>query len=800
MEGAMRKSVISAAFFLALAFLLPYPVTAAAELTASLSPDKTSPQPPYASPGDEITWTATASGGTAPYTYTFRSWTAEGGIVVEQTGSSNIWTWTPAAGNYQIQVIVDDSSGASVATDWVSYQIETGMTLDSFTADKLSPQPPYWVPGDEITWTANVSGGTPPYTYTFRTWTNAAGTVVGQAGSSNIWKWEPTVPDDYSVQVMMTDSLGQTVVSSWNPYSIVADELQLVSLTPDKESVQPPYTNPGDEIIWTANVSGGSRGLTYTFSVWTAAGGTVDMQTGSSNTWVWRPDTVGKYSIRVTVIDGVGQVVTSAWVDYMIDQPITIDSFTSDKASPQPPYWQPGDEITWTATASGGTGQLTYRFRTWTTAGYVDKQIGSSNTWAWEPTVPNDDYSVQVIVSDSVGQYVASNWVHYSIKATPLDLNSFTADKAAPQPPYASPGDEITWTANASGGNRGLTYTFRTYVGGVTTVQQTGASNTWIWSPTVPADYSVQVVVTDGVGQQVSSAWVHFRIGVVLQSASLSPDKASPQAPFWSPGDEITWTATATGGSGTLTYRFRTWSKSTGSVDKQIGPSNTWAWRPSTPGDYSVQVIVSDSTGQVVASNWVSYSIKLTPLVLNSFSADKASPQPPYSNPGDEITWTANTAGGNGALTYTFRTWNGSSTTVGQSGAANTWIWKPVAGNWSVQVIVKDSFGQQATSGWVPYLVADPLYFDSLSPDRASSQPVGTTITWTAAAHGGNYGYTYTFRSYSFSTGMVTEQTGGSNTWNWTPAVATNYQIQVMVKDGVGQSVSSNWVDFTITP
>ena len=62
--------------------------------------DKTAPQPP----GTTITWTATATGGTAPYSY--RWWVYDGATwtVVQTWSTSNTCAWTPTVANPNYQV------------------------------------------------------------------------------------------------------------------------------------------------------------------------------------------------------------------------------------------------------------------------------------------------------------------------------------------------------------------------------------------------------------------------------------------------------------------------------------------------------------------------------------------------------------------------------------------------------------------------------------------------------------------------------------------------------------------------
>ncbi len=512
-------------------------------------------------------------------------------------------SWGTGAGQFEYPMdVAVDASGNIYVADSTNCRIQRYGLADSITVSGAAGDSGGSVIGGAINCSIYDDGSTlGTCDEGFAEGASIVLKAVPETGSHVVWSGCTTSSGN---TCNVTVDADKTVTASFvmNPLP-----LTLNSFTPDKQSPQPVYGNPGDQITWTASASGGTGSLTYTFRTWTSGGGYVTEQTGSSNTWPWMPSSPGNYSIQVIVKDGNGQQVNSNWISYTVATPLVLTSFVSDKASPQSVYVDVGDEITWTAAATGGSGTLTYTFRTWTNGGgYVTQQSGASNTWAWVASTPGV-YSVQVIVTDSYGQKVSSNWISYTI-ATPLVLTSFVSDKASPQHAYANLGDEIKWTAAATGGYGSLTYQFRTWTSGSGAItQQSGASNNWSWMPSVPGNYYVQVIVMDSFVQKVSSNWINYTISPVpLMFASFTPDKASPQTS----GTKITWNASTTGGSGTVTYTFRTWTSGGGYVVQQSGASNTWAWTPSSPGNYSAQVIVTDSYGQKVNSSWISYVVQ----------------------------------------------------------------------------------------------------------------------------------------------------------------------------------------------
>jgi hypothetical protein len=148
--------------------------------------------------GAAIQWTATPSGGVAPYHY---EWTVSGGGAVTQMigwSSASTFSWTPAvAGNdYAISVAVR-SDGGSIAEmiQQVAFTITEppppppmAATSITLTSNMTSPQ----ALGTIVQWRAAASGGVAPYQYR---WTVVKDGVTVQAGtwaSASTLDWTPT--------------------------------------------------------------------------------------------------------------------------------------------------------------------------------------------------------------------------------------------------------------------------------------------------------------------------------------------------------------------------------------------------------------------------------------------------------------------------------------------------------------------------------------------------------------------------------------------------------------------------------
>ena len=257
------------------------PITAGPLAITSLTTNLAGPQ----APGSVISFTADASGGTAPYQYKW--WVLSGGVwtMAREWGSSATLNWQPTtAGSYVVAVWGRNAgvtADASQALAQVPYDISNSiggsyaqsaspanfaqLTLSSLTSNLASPQ----VPGTTVTFSAAASGGTAPYQYKWWLSDGTAWSVVRDWNTSPSMTWRPTTAGPYTVAVWARNA-GVTVdanqalayvtydiSSSSAPVSTPAPsptQLTLSSLTSDLASPQV----PGTTVTFSADASGGA--------------------------------------------------------------------------------------------------------------------------------------------------------------------------------------------------------------------------------------------------------------------------------------------------------------------------------------------------------------------------------------------------------------------------------------------------------------------------------------------------------------------------------------------------------------
>ena len=293
-------------------------VTTASSLNVTITP----PSPQVCGGGTTVL-TATPSGGTAPYSY---SWTGPG-IVGSSSGQS---VTVNAAGSYS--VTVTDNNGCS-GTDSVTVSAGSAVTVS------INPGSGQVCGGSTVTFTSTPSGGTAPYSYS---WSGP-----GIVGSSTLQSVTVNAVGSYTVTV--TDANGCTGTASVN---VTACSSMTVSISGGGNLC------PGQSINVTANPSGGTAPYTYS---WTGPG-----IVGSSTTQTITVNQVGTYVVTVT--DSASNTA-SASVAIIGGGGLTVSIIPSD------PEVCLGDILTLTASTFGGTGPYTYA---WTGTSIIGGTSGSS--------------------------------------------------------------------------------------------------------------------------------------------------------------------------------------------------------------------------------------------------------------------------------------------------------------------------------------------------------------------------------------------------------------------------------------
>ena len=127
----------------------------------------------------------------------------------------------------------------------------------------------------------------------------------------------------------------------------------------------------GTSVVWSATASGGTGPYAYKFYVFTSAGWLVAQDWSSSSTWTWMPNAAGIYYVQVWARNAGSSTAYDAYVassafEVVGTLPLTVTGLTASTGSGT----TLGGSVVWSASASGGTGPLAYKFYVFTPAGW----------------------------------------------------------------------------------------------------------------------------------------------------------------------------------------------------------------------------------------------------------------------------------------------------------------------------------------------------------------------------------------------------------------------------------------------
>jgi hypothetical protein len=176
-----------------------------------ITANRVSPQPA----GTAITFTATATGGTAPYQYKFWLFDGTAWALGRDWATSSAFTWTPTSINPSYSVGVWIRNAGSTADVYnaaltgsmpfaITAAVPSGpLQFTGITANRTAPQ----AAGTPITFTATATGGTAPYQYKFWLFNGTTWVLARDWATSNTLVWTaPAANANYQIGVWVRNA------------------------------------------------------------------------------------------------------------------------------------------------------------------------------------------------------------------------------------------------------------------------------------------------------------------------------------------------------------------------------------------------------------------------------------------------------------------------------------------------------------------------------------------------------------------------------------------------------------------
>ncbi len=348
----------------------------ATTLTVSSDPTVTaSASHPSVDVSQPVTFSATPSGGSGGYSYAWSGLPSG----CTNSGAATVTCSPTSAGTSTVTVSVTDSNGY-VNTGSLSF------TVYALPSATLAASPASVDVGRSVTFTANPSGGSGGLTYAW------SGLPTGCSSSNSATlTCTPTVGGTSSVTVTITDSNGGSGTGSLTFTVYSAPTVTLVSSSTS--------VDVGHSVTFSANPSGGSGGLTFSWS-----GLPSGCSSSNSATLTCTPSGAGVITVVVDITDSNGGSGTGSLTFTVYSAP-TVTLVSSSTSLLQ------GQGVTFTATPHGGSGNYAYGWSGLPT-GCTD---GSNSANVTCVPAAAGSYDVTVTVTDGNGVSAAST--------THIDIN-----------------------------------------------------------------------------------------------------------------------------------------------------------------------------------------------------------------------------------------------------------------------------------------------------------------------------------------------------------------------------------------
>ena len=270
--------------------------------------------------------------------------------------------------------------------------------------------------------------------------------------------------------------------------------------------------------------------------------------------------------------------------------------------------------MTWTASTTGGRQATQYEFWVYqqaTSTWRLARGWSAQPTWTWRPTLAGG-YIVQVWVRAAGSTAMYQAWQSsgvVSVLPAPVTALAVEADRSQP----FAPGTQVQWTAVAAGDSVPLEYQFWGSDGATwSMIRDYAPAETVTWA-VGPGPRAVEARVRHIGSSATFESLAHtptFQVGPSPVAVQLKSNQVFPLAAR----TPSTWTATATGGSAPLEFRFLLHDGQSWTIVEDWSSARTWSWTPASgdAGRYTLQVWAR-SAGQATYEAWTGTTFSIAP-------------------------------------------------------------------------------------------------------------------------------------------------------------------------------------------
>ncbi len=545
----------------------------------------------------------------------------------------------------------------------------------------------------------------------------------------------------------------------------------------------------GEEVVLTADSSGGADGIVYRFTE-TYNGVVKTVQAYSkNNTYTFKAEGEGIHTFTLAIKDDEGNAANAKCI-INVSIPSskklsgTLSSSTGTTADVR-------EEVTLTAGHTGGYGEVEYRFtevyngETKTVQGYSENPEYTFS--ALGPGV----HTYHLAIRDEEGQAVSTK---YSINVQIPSSKKLSGTLSSSTGTTADVREEVTLTAGHTGGYGEVEYRFtEVYNGETKTVQGYSENPEYTFSALGPGVHTYHLAIRDEEGQAVSTK---YSINVQVEtSKKLTGVLVSDSGNTVKIKDSVTLRAIHTGGYGKVEYRFTEVYNGQAVTVQAYSEEEEYTFRATGPGVHTYHLAVRDEAGQAVSTT---YSVNVTVPSEYKLEAQLTSAQGSKVYIRDQITLQAFHTGGYGTVKYRFtEVYNGVATTIRPYETGNTYTFKATGpGVHTYHLAVSDEEGQKVSTTFALTVQVEAKYKLSgkIESSKTNREYVDRTITLTGS-HTGGYGKVeYRFTEVYNGQAVTVQPYGPQETYTFRTTKPGKHIYNLAIRDEEGQSISIQYV------
>ncbi len=567
---------------------------------------------------------------------------------------------------------------------------------------------------------------------------------------------------------------------SWTDYD--SNQLKLSFST---DIASPQYK--GTAITLTANASGGSGTLTYTFKA-----NSTTLYTGSNSSVTWKPTTAGSYTLSVSVKDTAGNTNSkTATYEIKDDANATDPILKGISTGNDENTGVINTNVPVTVEAAGGkigTNLLFYKVAVTDPSGNAINTVyyKQDNVLNFTPN-KTGNYTVDVTVQNSYNTTVNNKYTVKVLQSGSETYTKPTISAFTTSPSTVEKGNAVKLSTTVANGQADYTYTYKVNDTTVKTNTSSSKTNTYSWTPTTAGTYKLAVTVKDAKGNSATKTISSYTVtepdanAPVISSATVSPTSATTN-------ETVAIKAVVKSGTGTpnFKYVFKVNGTTVKTASNVSSRSYTYNWTPTTAGTYKIEVVITDANSQSV-SKVITSSFKVTAssndTVIESFTAEKT-----RIGVAETVGITTKVKAGTGTpdFRYVIKVNDERIYSYTTSERTYTYNWTPtIKGTYKLTVVVFDASGKnvQANIKNVKVVTNPNPVIESVTLDKPSAN-VNDTVAITTKIMAGTGTPKFKYNVRINGTSVKTSTTSSKTyTYNWTPTQAGTYKIEMFVYD-----------------